>query len=358
MIDNIDHVRRAFEALDGLTAPVIHVAGSKGKGTTATLLSKIIQMNGDKVGLFTSPALLRNEEMISVDGVEIVPADLEQYMQRAREIDDTLSEFELLTLAALQHFEAENCDIVVLECGWGGRFDATNIVDHKALTILTHVELEHTEILGRTVSEIARNKLGICRPGVPLLTGASQAQEVFEEMKMEGVVPLIAPAVELGHHHPESVGLALMAADILGYAFDSVIEEALKSVVLPGRFEFVHFGPHTLLLEGAHTFDSLSYFLTRVQECEHDHSLPKPSFAIHILKDKPAELLTLFPRERTVWVPIEDVRAGSRPVDMSEASVADLLSKLIQESIPQFWVFAGSFKLVAEVKRVLESVHF
>lgn len=358
MIDDIENVRRAFEQLGGLSAPVVHIAGSKGKGTTATVLAKIIEMNGDSVGLFTSPALLHNEEMIQVNGTQISTDDLERLSARAREVDETLTEFEVLTLAALQYFEERNCDIVVLECGWGGRFDATNVVDKKALTILTHVELEHTEILGSTLAEITRNKLGICRPGVPLLTVASQSQEVFDELKRECVSPVFAPAYELGHHHPESVGLAVMAADLLGYSFDSVVQESIEALVLPGRFEFVPFGPHTLLLEGAHTFDSLSYFLLRAQECRREHLLAEPFFAIHILKDKPRELLDLFPQARTVWVQIEDLRAGEKPEDLGAATVLDLLDELRREKKPQFWIFAGSFKLVAEVKRVLESRHF
>ncbi len=358
MIDNIENVRRAFEQLGGLSVPVVHIAGSKGKGTTATVLAKIIQMNGDTVGLFTSPAILRNEEMIQVNGEMIASEDLERLSERVRAVDETLTEFEVLTLAALQYFEERACDMVVLECGWGGRTDATNVVDKKALTILTHVELEHTEILGSTLGEIARNKLGICRPGVPLLTVATQSQEVFEELTREGLVPVLAPAQELGHHHPESVGLAVMAADLLGYSMDSVVQEGVAALVLPGRFEFVPFGPHTLLLEGAHTFDSLSYFLLRVQECQREHLLPEPFFAIHILKDKAPELWKLFPQARTVWVPLSDERAGVKPAAIGSAAVLDLLEDLAREKEAQLWVFAGSFKLVAEVKRVLESRHF
>jgi len=357
MIDNIDNVRRVFLELGGLKAPVIHIAGSKGKGTTATLLAKILELNGNRVALFTSPAILRNEEMITVDGAQIPSEALETYMERAAALDETLSEFELLTLAAFQYFNDSACDFVVLECGWGGRFDATNVVEQKALTILTHVELEHTEILGKTVLEIARNKLGICRPGVPLLTVASQSKEVFAATLEEGITPLLAPSTELGNHHPESVGLAVMAADLLGAPMDSVIQEALAAMVIPGRFEFLPFGPHTLLLEGAHTFDSLSAFLLRVQNVVRDRQLPSPRFAIHVLKDKMPELWKLFPQASTVWVPLQDLRAGEKPPELEEATVLDLLDDLAREKTPQFLVFAGSFKLLASVKIVLESMH-
>jgi dihydrofolate synthase/folylpolyglutamate synthase len=356
MIDSIENVRSAFEKLGGLSVPIVHIAGSKGKGTTATLLATIVQNNGTKVGLFTSPALLHDEESIQVDGAEISSEDLDRLKEKVIAVDKTLTEFEVLTLAALSFFEEQACELVILECGWGGRFDATNIVDKKALTILTHVELEHTEVLGKTVSEITRNKLGIYRPGVPLLTVADQAPEVFLEMENEGIVPLLAPSYELGHHHPESVGLAVMAADLLGFFFDSVIQEALKNLVIPGRFEFVSFGAHTLLLEGAHTFDSLSYFLLKLQEFQREHLLPEPFFAIHILKDKPQELIELFPHQRTVWVPLQEERAGEKPQSLSGAQVKDIFGDLLREKVPQFWVFVGSFRLVAEVKRSLKNL--
>lgn len=352
-MDTIENVRLAFQKLGGLNAHAVHIAGSKGKGTTATLLAKIIEMNGEKTGLFTSPWILAKEEMIQVNGQTISPESLEKYSRKALQVDNTLSEFEVLTLAAFQHFNAELCDFVVLECGLGGALDATNVVEHKALTILTHVELEHCDILGETIEKIARTKLGICRKWVPLLTVATEAPAVFEEIERMGLIPILAPSQELGHHHPESVGLAVTAAGLLGYPFDSVIEETLRFFVLPGRFEFLSFGPHILLLEGAHTFDSLSYFLERLQEGLRENlwGTHEPFFAVHFLKDKAPELLTLFPRNRTVWVPLNDIRAGEKPAHLDSMPVEDILVRLQYEKNPQFWVFAGSFKLVSEVKK-------
>ncbi len=350
MAYKLDSVRAAFEALGGLSIPMVHIAGSKGKGTTATLLAKIIQLYGDTVGLFTSPFIEEEIEMVTVNGVMISREDFERLKEKVLSLDETLSEFEVQTLAAYEYFKEQNCDVLVVECGLGGLTDATNVATDKALTILTHVELEHQEHLGDSLSEIARQKLGICRPGVPLFTLPSQAPEVFEEIRKSGHEVQIAPAFELGFHHPESVGLAVAAADFLGYPLDSVIEEALAQLVLPGRFEVLHVGPHTVLLDGAHTYDSVQYVLKRVQELAQKNQLPEPQFGIHFLKDKNPELWKLFPRARSTWVPLEDLRAGEKPEELSSLQIHEVFSQLENSLEKQFWVFVGSFKLVKAVK--------
>ena len=347
----IENLKKLHAALGGLDASVIHIAGSKGKGTTATLLAKILGLHGKKVGLFTSPALLAVEEMISINSVPISTLDLQNLFDRIRELDSTISPFEEQTLAALLYFQENHCEYVVLECGWGGLNDATNIVENKLMTLLTHVELEHTEVLGKTVEEITRNKLGICRPDVPLITVPTQPEEVFETIKAESYEAMIAGAYDVGHHHPESAGLAIMTADLMGMSIDSVIHEELAKLVLPGRFEIVPFGVHTLILDGAHTYDSIEFFLERVNEFVWQHGFAEPYFGIHILKDKAEDLWRLFPQARTVWVPIEDERAGVKPEELSEKMVAEILEQLRGESEPQLMVFCGSFKLVAGAKR-------
>jgi len=349
----IEYLKQIHHALGGLDARVIHIAGSKGKGTTAVLLAKILELHGKKVGLFTSPAILAEEEMISVNGRLITTPELQNLFGRIREFSTELSLFEEQTLAALLYFKENNCEYVVLECGWGGLNDATNIVDKKVLTLLTHVELEHTEVLGKTLEEITRNKLGICRQGVPLITVSTQTEEVFKTIAAEGYDTLIAGAYDVGQHHPESAGLAIMAADFLGMNIDATIHETLTKLVIPGRFEILPFGVHTLILEGAHTYDSIEFFLERVNTFARQHELPSPEFGIHILKDKRADLWELFPQARTVWIPLDDERAGTRPACLTERSVEQILECLRTGKKPRLFIFCGSFKLVAKVKRAI-----
>ena len=350
---SLEAVSAAFDALGGLDIPMVHIAGSKGKGTTATLLAKIIQLHGDRVGLFTSPFIEEEMEMVSVNGIWIAREDFARLKEKVASVGLELSEFELQTLAAFEYFKEQNCDVLVVECGLGGLTDATNVAQVKALTLLTHVELEHQEFLGNSLTEIARQKLGICRPGVPLMTVSTQDSEVFEEIHKTSHEVQIAPAFEVGHHHPESAGLAVAAADFLGYPLDSVIEEQLARLVVTGRFEILTVGVHTVILDGAHTYDSVHFVLERVLEYQHTHGLPDPEFGIHFLKDKNPELWKLFPRARTHWVPLDDERAGERPSDLDEFKLEKFKGLLNSKEEPSLFAFVGSFRLVKRIKERL-----
>jgi len=331
-----------------MKAKVIHIAGSKGKGTTASLLARILELCGAKVGVFTSPFLFDESEMICVNGVAISGSDLERLREGLEG-----SDFEQITAAAFEYFETKKCDYVVLECGWGGKIDATNTVDSKVLTILTHIELEHTEVLGSSVEEITREKLGICRPGVPLLTVSTQLPEVYRTISDEGLSAVIVPSVDLGNHHPDSVGLALAAAEQLGIVVTPEMFADLESFVIPGRFEIVKYGKHTLILDGAHTYDSIIYLRDKVLDFATHHDLSDPFWAIHFLSDKREDLPSLFPRTHTIWIEIDDERAGTPPEYLNSVTVEQLLRSLEKESEAQFVVFVGSFKLVAGVKGAL-----
>lgn len=350
-----EELKPLHKALGGLDAAFVHIAGSKGKGTSAYLLAKILELHGQKTGLFTSPGVFCHEEMIQIDGKPVTTKTLNNLLERVRDLaqeaDLALSEFEEMTLAAYLHFQEEKVKYAVVECGWGGKEDATNIVENKTLTLLTHVEMEHKEILGDTLEKITKNKLGICRPGVPLLTLATQAEEVLRTIRESEYQYQIAPSYEVGHHHPESAGLAVMAADMLGYAMDSVIHEALVDMVIPGRFEVLELGPHTLILEGAHTFDSIKFFLERLRIFIRENGLPEPKFGIHILEDKEPDLWKLFPSNRTSWIPLSDPRAGEKPASISEEKLDTVLFNLKCEHSAQLLVFCGSFKLAGNVKR-------
>ncbi len=161
---------------DGFKAVI--VGGTNGKGSVSHMLAKVLSKCGYKVGLYTSPHLVSYRERIRVDGVPISEDDFERLAGYAEEIArmverdeglDTPTEFELLTLMACQHFANEHVDIAVMEVGLGGRYDATNALS-PILSILTIVSLDHTDRLGKTHLEIASDKIGITRPGVPLVT--------------------------------------------------------------------------------------------------------------------------------------------------------------------------------------------
>ncbi len=329
-------LRPLYVAMGPFQGKVVHIAGSKGKGSTAVLLSRLLEWNGHRVGTFTSPFFLEEEEMIQVNGVAIPKERLVTLKARFPE----LSEFEQQTFAALEFFKEEACDYAVLECGWGGAKDATNVVDEKTLTLLTHIELEHTAVLGKTLEEITEEKLGIVRPGVPLLTLKSQKEAV------KNTILELFPSAEfidgqgLSTHHPDVAGLVLASAKKLGLSVD---KERLGKVQIPGRFEVVPFGIHTLTLDVAHTLDSVSFV---------KKSLHADSWAVHFLSDKSLDLPALFENENKVWIMLQDDRAGKIPNSWRALSMEEFLTELSKNKTPQHIGMLGSFKLLARFKKI------
>ncbi|MFA5792368.1 MAG: Mur ligase family protein [Candidatus Gracilibacteria bacterium] len=349
----LEKLKSALNVLGGFDLPIVHIAGSKGKGTVAFLLAKILELNDKKTGLFTSPPIFENEEMISINGVQISTEELKIMSQKVKNIDENLSEFEVLTLVAFLYFKEKNCDICVIECGLGGLNDATNIAENKLLTILTHVELEHADVLGKTLTEITKQKLGICRKGVPLITSKKQKKEVTDEIEILDIKPVFAHEYELSNHNSESSGIAITAGKILGCKIDEFVISELSKVIIPGRFEIIPFGPHKIILDGAHTFDSINYVLDLTNDYKKNNDFLDAKFCIHILKDKDPNLWKLFPQKNTIWVPITDERAGTCPSGLTAKTVQEVLSEIEQKKEPSLVVFVGSFRLVKNVKKEL-----
>ncbi|MBT5823741.1 hypothetical protein HOH67_01285 [Candidatus Peregrinibacteria bacterium] len=347
----IDHLAKVHQELGGLKTPVIHIAGSKGKGTTANLLGKILELSGKKVGVFSSPFMYKVEEMAKINGVPM--ENMQAYVDRVQSVNADLSEFEYWTLASLLYFSEQDLDYVILECGWGGLNDATNIISDKVLTILGHIELEHTEVLGDSIEKITQQKLGICRDGVPLITETNQSPDVFDVIVKEGYQPIIAARAELGEHHPGSAGLALAAADQLGFVVTPEMYKELCEYQLFGRFEIVNWGGHTIVLDGAHTYDSVYYLRDKALSYAVEHDLPEPIWCIHFLKDKRKDLPDLFPSGRTAWINLKDKRAGTAPDFLAKSEPEEFIKRLKSHN-PSFVVFVGSFKLVSAIKAMLK----
>jgi len=185
--------------------PAIHVAGTKGKGSTATMIAATLQAAGYRVGLYTSPHLESLEERFVVDGRSCTPAELvaliEQVRPVVRDMDGPISQgtgraagptfFEITTALAMRHFVERSVDLAVLEVGMGGRLDSTNVC-RPVVTAITSIGLDHTRQLGDTLAEIAAEKAGIIKPGVPVVSGATQpdVRRVIRDIAAERGGPL------------------------------------------------------------------------------------------------------------------------------------------------------------------------
>ncbi|MGQ9573052.1 MAG: bifunctional folylpolyglutamate synthase/dihydrofolate synthase [Dehalococcoidia bacterium] len=299
-------LRRVHSLLARLGNPhlgrqTIHIAGSKGKGSVAAMIATILQAAGYRCGLYISPHLHNVRERIVVDGQPIGEDDFARLTEVlapkvAAENEDgrfgELTTFELLTALAFLYFRDRNARWQVLEVGMGGRLDATNVVDEKAVCVITPISLEHTAILGDTVEKIATEKVAIVRPGTtvvmapqPYPGGAAVVQQKAAEMGVPLVdvgenysvqrlawdltgqtFRLAGPACSrelllplLGAHQLENAGTAVAAIDALrrkGIALsEEAIAEGLARVRWPGRLEVLGDKP-LIVVDGAHNGDS------------------------------------------------------------------------------------------------------
>ncbi len=264
---------------------VVHVAGTNGKGSCCALMAAALQEAGHKTGLYTSPHLVRFHERIRVEGRDITGAGIARGMDRLRPALEAFPEatyFEVATALALQHFADEGVEVAVLETGLGGRLDATNVVDSPLATLITNISLEHTEVLGSTEAAIAREKAGIVKPGVPLVTGATgEALEAIRAIAAERGAPVRVlgddfvpaparpqalevhglreyPEVQIpfaGAHQIENAALAMATLDAVDARGLPVPVEAVArgfpKARWAGRLQRVA-GKPALLLDGAH----------------------------------------------------------------------------------------------------------
>jgi dihydrofolate synthase / folylpolyglutamate synthase len=269
----LERMERALTALGHPERryPVLHVAGTNGKGSTCAMAAAALAAAGHRVGLYTSPHLARFNERIAVDGVPVDDAALAALIEEVRRAcpwheaggeDDRLTYFEFATLLGLLEFAVRGVGVGVVEVGLGGRLDATNAIAAPAVTAVARIGLDHTQLLGDTVVLVAREKAGIFKPGAPAVVHGDQPPGVIEVLRAEAeragapfqvAPPAWAGAVGLrGPHQRANAGLAaaaLRALDSRGVPVgEAAIAHGIAQATWPGRLEEVG----GVLLDGAH----------------------------------------------------------------------------------------------------------
>ena len=265
----------------------VHIAGTNGKGSTAAMLSSILEEAGFTVGLYTSPFINRFNERMQVNNVCIGDEELAKLADFIRpyadSMDDAPTEFELITAIAMEYFKRKQCDIVVLEVGMGGALDSTNIIDTPEVAIITAMGYDHTRELGSTMTEIASAKAGIIKPhGQVVAYGQNEeAQAVFEKVcKEQGstlhypdYATLVPGSFDLtgqnfsygswkdlriplaGSYQIYNAAVVLTAVDILrqeGWAInDAAVRRGLAETRWPARFEVLQRDP-IFIVDGGH----------------------------------------------------------------------------------------------------------
>ncbi|NBB86415.1 MAG: dihydrofolate synthase [Bacteroidetes bacterium] len=299
---------------------VVHVAGTNGKGSTASMVAAMATAAGQTVGLHTSPHLLHVAERMRIDGVPAPEAWLANAVTRYRSLIERIgpSFFEATVALSLRYFVEEEVDLAVVEVGLGGRLDATNVLT-PAVALITHIGLDHTDLLGDTIEAIAREKGGIIKPGAPCLTAATQpsVQAMLQDLadaagaSLEVVQQTTnlaldaaagadargtlrtptrtyeALALDLpGTHQWTNARLAVRAVETLGLATDAVVREGLGAVRrqagLRGRLETLQTEP-LVVADVAHNPEGVRAALTHLRTIAPDARL---QVLLGLMRDK------------------------------------------------------------------------
>lgn len=300
----------------------IHIAGTNGKGSTSVMIAQILKEAGYKVGLFTSPSLQAFNERLQINGVMISDKELfaisNELEPLLKKMEEPPTEYELTTEIAFNYFKNNNCDIVILEVGLGGRFDATNIIKAPELAIITAINFDHTQLLGNTLKDITLAKCGIIKPNSHVLLFEQEDEicnTVTEVCKKHNAkltivdfsqIHMMSQTLKgqildinefhnlflplLGHHQSKNACVAINAVKLLNkHGFNvsnDAIYNGLKNAFIPARFEIINQNP-LVILDGGHNPQCFDVLINTLNE----YFNKKIVFVIGVLKDKDYKLM-------------------------------------------------------------------
>ena len=286
----------------------VHIAGTNGKGSTAAMTASILRKAGYRTGLYTSPYIYRFHERMQIDGVEISDEDLVEITEYVKPFADSMeespTEFELVCGIAFEYFKRKKCDIVVLEVGMGGAFDATNVIEVPEVAVITNIGLDHTEVLGDTVEKIAETKAGIFKENgrAVIYRGTPSVEAVFERICAERNISLkkadfdglkrISHGLEgqvfdcgerkglvlplLGEHQLHNAAVVLSVADTLienGWNItEENIRDGLRDASWPGRFDIVSRDP-LFIIDGGHNPQCIEALAKNIEDYLKDRNV-------------------------------------------------------------------------------------
>jgi dihydrofolate synthase/folylpolyglutamate synthase len=394
--------------------PVVHVAGTNGKGSVGAMLSAVLTKAGYRTGHFSTPDVFSYEEEFRINGIPIEKTRLSELFSKIAEVCQKMTEsglahptrFEVETAAAFLWFWQENVDIAIVEVGMGGATDATNVIKSPLLSILTPISMDHTGFLGNTLAEIAQVKSGIIKAHCPVVS-ASQKKEAFdviaskaeaEEAKLVLADPVRAKHVRIldGHicfdwqfvdenevwtdltlglfglFQVENAGCVLEACRILKNRYPLLTEETvragLKEAKWPGRMERIGQSPD-IYLDGAHNEDAVKKLRTTLDELFTDRRI---IYIMGVFADKDYETmirLMFRPGDRVFTLTSQNPRALSgetlaeilkeQKIDASYcANEQDAVLCALQESGEEDIILAfGSLSYLKEIRQAYEKIN-
>lgn len=389
---SLEPITKLMERLDNphRDVPMIHVAGTNGKGSTTTMIAAILEAAGYRVGTYTSPHLTDFRERIQVNGEPVTAEQVQTYYEEIVAQDIQLSFFECTTALAFIHFAEEDVDVAVIETGLGGRLDATNIVTPE-LSIITNVARDHTKWLGETPEQIAYEKAGIIKDGVPVLSGAvgapqnvieavadqrqadlfpvEQQTNLVQERSQGMIVELDGVGIQtpiLGVYQLQNMDTAITACNLLdGFTVSPQhVEEGLTSVQLEGRMERIANHP-LVLFEGAHNPAGMKEAARSIQRMQNGKTITVVSIMGD--KDYPGMMKRVEEFSDLIILSEAEMDRAADPHDL--AACIQETDYEIQPDVRQTWetalelagdddtiVFTGSLYFIGDVKKTLDEM--
>ncbi len=309
LVERLGHPERAY--------PVVHIAGTNGKGSTVAMMESIFRAAGYRTGMFTSPHLVYQGERVQVNR-EILPhREIIRHTNALRPVaeamasvdpDDHPSFFEFMTAIAFLRFAEERVDVGLIETGLGGRLDATNVVQ-PALCVITSIGLDHTEFLGNSLGEIAAEKAGIFKPGVPVVLGRlpPEAEAVIRERAAALHCPVVTVVERFGNdlsRYPQSrlegdyqrvnAATAILASEVLADRLPTSPEAqaaGLESVQWAGRWDRRSLDGRSLILDATHNVEGSGYLRQNLAQLVKDEGGRRPIVVTGTLGASRAEAL-------------------------------------------------------------------
>ncbi len=394
ILEGLGNPQRQFKSL--------HIAGTNGKGSVAAALATILQKSGFRVGLYTSPHLVRFNERICINGVPVSNDAVVTAWEKVKSVhhgDREPTFFEFTTAMAFYEFGRQKVDFAVVETGMGGRMDATNVISPE-LSVITNISLEHRMYLGNTLAAIAGEKAGIVKSGIPVVTGVAQksARTVVEATAKRLAAPLFMKGRDfsvrrtggdrfsytgidhrwpgmrtglMGGHQVDNAALTLAACELLMRTQERIsrvhIQDGLTQTRWPGRLEVVSRKPY-VIMDGAHNLMAARRLRRFLEETLAGRQI---TMVAGILNDKPyASILKdlVAPCRRLIVtqakidrsLPPETLAAVARPLIADIRiipDVAEAVRHAIATSGPDDAVcIAGSLYVVGEAKAMLDDV--
>lgn len=373
-----------------------HIAGSNGKGSTASFISSILQEHGFKIGLYTSPHLVKFNERIKINGQEISDDYIIKFLDNHKKYIDENNPtfFEITTALAYQYFADKKIDYAVIETGLGGRLDATNTIIPLA-SIITSISMEHNRILGDSIEKIAYEKAGIIKPGIPVFLGKlpNEALAVIKEISIgknsiiynynsyanekngaitiklnNGYFNIKTTGLSGVHQLYNSVLAVKTLSEILNINNHEIIQSGLDNVIrntgVQGRYEIYSNNPR-IIFDSAHNTDGIKYFL---REFSKEKSKCKKSKLIFgVMNDKNIEeiILLLKPFFEKFYLTtinyersesIENLEKICRKLDINSEKLVNpdyYIKNFIKNEKENCLVILGSIYLLGEIKKNL-----